>query len=324
MAVPTVDRISLSELLTPVGVEEFAQEYWGRRPLLLTGRSDRFAGLFDRTRLWSALRTGQARIGSLHPADPDLPLTAGHTEDITIDEIEPAMAAGHTICITDLSAAAPELARLAADLVRELGVIAPARVNAFWSPPGSGAEVHLDARVTTSLQLEGAKQWWYGAAPAVAWPRSNAQLLPDGEPVWMYPWCGQDPWERLAAPGELAHVLLQPGDLLCLPAGTWHAARADDRSLALNVSFSPPEVTVLIREVLSSRLAEHEQWRGALPSPSPGGSGAPPTDRVRDELAGLLDQAGELLHGEAAALRAGRPGAAERTWSRLCGRRERS
>jgi ribosomal protein L16 Arg81 hydroxylase len=35
-------------------------------------------------------------------------------------------------------------------------------------------------------------------------------------------------------------VVLHPGDLLCLPAGTLHAAKAIDGSLALNLALGRP------------------------------------------------------------------------------------
>jgi hypothetical protein len=342
MTLTTDVPVTLASLLSPVSVSDFARQYWARRPLHLSGSPDRYAGLIDRAGLGEALSAGRSRVARLEPADPDLPLTAGSTETIAVDEIATSMAAGHTICITDLSAGSPFLATVADSLASELGTLGSARFNAFLSPPGSGAQLHLDARVTTSLQIEGIKEWWYAAEPAIEWPRSNAQLLPDGTPVWMYPWCGAEPWEHLAAPApdSLTHVLLRPGDLLCLPAGTWHAARAVDESFALNLSFSPPDVPELVRRILTSAFISSPRWRGGLP-PSPVGElldrdGSQdhdgPDSLTREVLQTMLTEASDLLAQEAnrlstlpseASPRQGRgplPCWTDRVWAGLAGR----
>jgi ribosomal protein L16 Arg81 hydroxylase len=261
-------------------------------------------------------------VAVLHPADPDDPLTTAWTESIDPDAVEAAVASGHTVCVTDLSAGSPELAWLAASARRELGTIGEARLNAFLSSPGSGAQLHIDARVTTSLQVSGRKRWWYGAAPAVAWPRSNAQLLADGTPVWMFPWAGGENWERLdpPRPATLHEVVLGPGDLLCLPAGTWHAAQAIERCLALNLSFSPPDVPGLVQRLLERCLTGDERWRGALP-PSPAATdGAPDWPAARSALAALLAEAADLLGAQAAALTGDAECAARQLWLERTGR----
>jgi hypothetical protein len=198
--------------------------------------------------------------------------------------IEAEMAAGRTVCVTDLSAGDPALDDLARRFAEQWGVRGAVRVNAFLSPHGSGADLHIDARVTISLQVSGSKEWWYGGRPAVPWPRSNAQLLPTGEPVWMYPWCGGEPWERLdpVRRGDLEHVVLEPGSMLCLPAGTWHAARAVDRSLALNISVSPADPAAALAELLDPLLRDDPLWRGG---PAP----AADDGRLRADLRRLCD-----------------------------------
>ncbi len=317
--------LSLADLLAPVTPEQFATEYWGRRALHVTGPADRFAALIDDESFAAALALGRSRVGVLHPADPDEPLTAGYTQTVGASEVDAAVAAGRTVCVTDLSNGSPALAALAETLRAQLGTVGPARFNAFLSPPGSGADLHIDARVTTSLQVQGRKEWWFGSRPAVDWPRSNVQRLPTGEPVWMYPWCGSRPWEALAPVSRagLEHVVLEPGDLLCLPAGTWHAARAVDRSFALNLSFSPPDVPALVAAVLGDHLGDSQRWRGDLP-PSPGshtGEASAMHAPTRAVLVDMLTEAAAVLERQARLLARGDPSEVEEQWRRACGRR---
>jgi JmjC domain len=320
---------SFADLLSPLTVSDFATRYWGREPLYLTGRPDRFAGIVDERTLSESLDTGRSRIGRLQPADPDLPLTAASTDIIDASQIEASLAEGYTVSITDLSAGSRFLRRMADSIANEIGTLGDARFNAFLSPPGSGAELHIDARVTTSLQIEGTKKWWFGNGPAIEWPRSNAQLLPDGTPVWMYPWCGGEPWEQIIGPDvdELKQVILMPGDLLCLPAGTWHAARAVDRSFALNLSFSPPDLPNLVRSMVYTAFVASPRWRGGLPLSVSKTHTDGPEDDLREALGSLLAEAGHMLTNEATRLATsgdspqksgpGRLGLTEKLWSSL-------
>lgn len=262
---------SIAKLIAPATPALFAEK-WGREPLLIRGSPHRYDYLIDERGFRAAMATGRPRVAVLDPADPDEPLTAGSTRLVDPREIDAEMAAGRTVCVTGLSDGHPALAQLAAAFARTLGVPGVVRVNAFLSPPGSGADLHIDARVTLSLQVSGRKQWWHGARPAVSWPRSNAQVLPGGQPVWMYPWCGAEPWERLTPVrrADLDNVVLNPGDLLCLPAGTWHAACAVDRSLALNISISPADPARELADLLDPLLRGDPLWRGGL-SLAPGG-----------------------------------------------------
>ena len=263
----TISRAAeLIDLILRPATHEQLAEAWGRSPVLVRGWRGKFDGLLGEGEFTAALATGRPRVATLHPADPAEPLTAAHTAPVAPSDVEAELAAGRTVCVSDLSAASPRLSELADAFVERLGWHGAARFNAFLSPPGSGADLHVDARVTISLQVQGSKRWWYGDHPAVAWPRSNAQLLPDGTPVWMYPWCGSEPWEALdpVDRSELTEVVLEPGDLLCLPAGTWHAARAVERSFALNLSVSPADPARFLALMLDRELQGEPLWRGGL------------------------------------------------------------
>jgi uncharacterized protein (DUF2237 family) len=60
-------------------------------------------------------------------------------------------------------------------------------------------------------------------------------------------------------------VELDPGDLLCLPAGTWHSARGVGFSLALNLYFAPRSLLDQFIPLLQNFTALNEHWRGGPP-----------------------------------------------------------
>jgi len=118
-------------------------------------------------------------------------------------------------------------------------------------------------------------------------------------------------WEQLAAfdENDVTEVLLEPGDLLILPAGVWHeACGGSGGSLALNLSFTPISYTLLVRELLDSLLAADPGWR----SPAPVLRGSEPGTVDADGVAAIAHQ----LQRAAAALGslAGDTAAVVRLW----------
>ena len=142
--------------------------------------------------------------------------------------------------------------------------------KAYASPPGAGFALHADAHEVFVLQLAGEKRWRYGAAPALPAPAASFKVegasvvyaAPLGGPVL------DDQGAPLAAARdeELLDVVLEPGQVLYLPAGTWHRTEALSESLALSVS--PPLLPA--RDVALSLLAElldTPAWRLSVNGP---------------------------------------------------------
>jgi ribosomal protein L16 Arg81 hydroxylase len=153
-------------------------------------------------------------------------------------------------------------------------------VNAYLSTGDSGFARHFDARNVTTLQLAGNKRWIYSSQPAVMVPQRNAALRATG-PVY----AGSPPadWEAFSEePGarDEQEVILEPGHVLTLPAGTWHAARASGYSLAINVYFRHESFTAVVNRFLEQTLAPNPQWRGGVP--------AFPRGQLEGELRGYL------------------------------------
>src|SRR6185503_17314063 len=150
------------------------------------------------------------------------------------------------------------LSRFARRVKAELGYPGEVRFNCYYSPDGAGFSTHFDVLVTTTLQIEGRKRWRYAPAAVTTWPADNGELT-DYESEER----AGDPW-RAFCRAELVDVVLEAGDLLMLPSGTWHEAEAvDGDSLALNLAFEPFSFLTLVSETLRGRLAGHARWRGS-------------------------------------------------------------
>ena len=266
----------MRHLLAPVDPARFLNEYWGRVPLFIKGRPDKFRGFFDRRRFFTDIRragrtggSSACHLAEFRPTDPSslFTLTTMSQHPIRARDVARALARGATICVTRLDDLDPRLSAFRESIRREIGYLGDIRVNAYYSTDGFGADTHFDARVSTTLQIHGRKRWRFSAAPALIWPMSNAQVGVSGEPVWAVPGIGAQAWARVEAPNEtdFTEVVLEPGDVLCLPAGVWHQAKAIGSSLALNLSFGPAHFTTYLATLLDSRFAGHAGWRGGFP-----------------------------------------------------------
>jgi bifunctional lysine-specific demethylase and histidyl-hydroxylase NO66 len=187
--------------------EWFLADAWGRRALVRTGGAG-FEDLLslddvDRFLTTTALRTPFFRLVKAGERIAESAYTrSGRTGSKDVTGIaDPARIAalfgdGATIVLQGLHRWSEPVARFCRDL--ELGLGHPCQVNAYVTPPGAqGLDLHEDAHDVFVLQAFGRKRWEVHAAP------------------------GEDPRDPIDAE-------VGPGDTIYLPAGTPHAARAQD------------------------------------------------------------------------------------------------
>ncbi|MFF3350890.1 JmjC domain-containing protein [Streptomyces sp. NPDC002779] len=98
----------------------------------------------------------------------------------------------------------------------------------------------------------------------------------------------EDPGEAPTEP--IADLVLQPGDVLYVPRGVWHAVCADQgvRSLHVTCGLQTHTATDLMAWV-SEQLLTHEDWRRELPLLAAPDVQADAVDTMRKRLAELLD-----------------------------------
>jgi hypothetical protein len=267
------------------------------------GFADKYRGLFDGEAFSRALAVPgpqgedflrasfDAKTRSGTSAAPPVDQCSSSVFRATAEQAVPLFKAGATLCLSQVETRVPKLAPFLAAIKRQLGYPGKASFSAYLSPPGSGFNWHFDGRIASTLQIEGTKRWRFSNDTAIAWPRGNGTLGADGAARYADPGVAAQEWERLAPfdANDTVEVLLEPGDLLVLPAGLWHEACGGDAgSLALNLSFTPLPYTLLVRHLLETLLTPEPEWRSmspALPGRAPGEVDAQGTAAITAQLA---------------------------------------
>jgi ribosomal protein L16 Arg81 hydroxylase len=299
----------LRALLWPVTPEAFVHDYWAKKPLFVKGFREKYQGFFDGESFRQALAmpgprsddtlraSFDAKTGSGSSAAPKIGESSSSVFRASVEQAVPLFKAGATLCLGQVETRVPALARFVAAIKRQLGYPGKASFSAYLSPPGSGFNWHFDGRIASTLQIEGTKRWRFSNHAAIAWPRGNGTLRADGTAHYADPNVTAQAWEALAPfdADDTNEVLLEPGDLLVLPAGLWHeACGGEEGSLALNLSFTPLPYTLLVRNLLETLLTPEAEWRSMAPV-LPGSVAGDADARGIAAVGAQLARAAELL-----------------------------
>ena len=254
------DGGELGRLLAPVTPREFLTRYWGRRALYIPGTADRFAELaFDLPSLTKAVdhRVPQGYL-EVRFVGRDDGLTAGPNHP---ENYRPAD--GITLQAFRICDRIERLASFCAGIKSGMSLPGTVTMTGYAVPAGMGFRTHFDCQPNFVLQIEGTKRWRFSARPQVAWPPMNvthagrAAEMTDRYPFLEVPF---PPDER-----EFVEQDLSPGDVLFIPAGTWHQTRSIDLSLSLTMTCIPRTTADVVEDTLRTSLSRSESWRSNVP-----------------------------------------------------------
>jgi hypothetical protein len=242
-------------------VGRFAEEHWGRRPLLRRAPDGArgFADLLDLPDVDRLVTETLLRVPSFRLVKDGTPLDPKtYTQTIRIgrdrlpgtirpEKVAEAFAGGATIVLQALHRLWPPAAAFCRDL--ELALTHPVQANAYVTPATArGFAVHHDTHDVFVLQTHGHKAW--RVYPPVVELAGREQ-----------------PWRKdLGQPGEpTLEAELGPGDSLYIPRGFLHDAEArEEVSIHVTVGIQAQTWLDLWRSVLGE-APEHRPFRDALP-----------------------------------------------------------
>jgi bifunctional lysine-specific demethylase and histidyl-hydroxylase NO66 len=273
--------------------DEFAQEYWGRRPLLTRARDigggtpgRSYGDLLDLAAVDELLSRRGLRTPFLRIAkdgavvDPKRFTGSGGAgaevaDQVSSDAVLRLFADGSTVVLQGLHRLWPPLIDFADQLAADLGH--PTQVNAYITPPSSrGFSPHYDVHDVFVLQVAGEKHW-----------RIHEPVLPD--PLRTQPWTDRAAEVAAAAEGEpVIDAVLRPGDVLYLPRGYLHAATAlGDISAHLTIGIHPVTrwaAAETVLDLLRTVAPQDPELRRSLPL----GVDLTDADALRDDVAAVV------------------------------------
>jgi len=268
------------ESLTSVSTADFTQSFWGRKHLHASPRLPEVQSALGGP--WGLPEWRAAT--ELAYQWPDSPRTlqalpvAGEShlkfQRIKPEQIDGMVAHGATIIGDVLDT---RLSAFAAALKNELNVPGPVSTYASLSPAGEAAVPHYDSSHVFVLQLEGRKRWRLSPRPVVTNPSRGRRISADGE-IDSQHRIEDESVEKIGL-DNLEFVVLEPGDILYVPAGMVHSTEALERSLSVMFNFSPPRFDALVELIVRRTLGAEARWRG-LPAAGPDGA----TDYVNEGL----------------------------------------
>ena len=245
--------------------------------------------------MYSFANLRDALIGEITPGKgrrPPRPIKLGYATGEGQGEIEAiplqaAMAlfdAGMTICVPRVDRSDPKLAELAASVRRELQFTGEVEVNCYYSPDRFGFGWHYDCQHVFILQIDGSKAWHFTPTRGLDWPPFNltpeAAQSPEGRAMAQA--IGVE--IQLPVEEEVVTQMLNPGDVLYLPPGTWHRASAAGHSMALTLTLYPVTLVKMLRTLLTSTAIREVSWRRDIHA-----CHLLHQDRMTDQLTELLD-----------------------------------
>jgi ribosomal protein L16 Arg81 hydroxylase len=254
------DISTLGALTAPHSAASFLRDYWPDKIFFAHGDPARLPAFLRAPELESVESLSRVYRGNLR-------FTSGrrYQKMLAIDQVHAASLyrMGLTVQFEDI---APFVAATASDLRQlesELGVARGSmRASVFSSPQTDGLSVHFDAQDLFSIQLKGTKRFRVAPVRELRYPYGT-QFVPDNEPFdLLYPQVTggfPDP-----ATVEFISVEMQPGSVLFLPRGTWHATESGGDSLSVSIGLYLPSAADCVLEQLQLLLLQHPEWRRPL------------------------------------------------------------
>jgi hypothetical protein len=299
---------SLSALIRPLTPRRFASEHLGRRAHRGRGTAARLASAFSPEhardalyRLWVTDRSRWDVRVDLTGAGRES--ATGTVLDVDYPELAGVLHAGGTVCISGIHFGSARLRAIASHVQRKLGWLGRVGFNCYISTAGRGFDTHFDARNVNTIQVAGSKTWIYSPTPAVEYPLRNS-ILQHGQ--MQFPGGGKAAaWEVQQPARRSEEVTLQAGDYFFLPAGAWHAARAQGTSVSLNLYLEHEPFWETVSAMIREEFVSQAPWRAGWPAtdePAHGGFGVATRDYLQARLEDLktfvngLDLSDPRLH----------------------------
>ncbi|HUP94276.1 MAG TPA: cupin domain-containing protein [Burkholderiales bacterium] len=263
---------TLADLVAPLSEEAFVAHLRGRTPVVLrgAGAGGRYRSLIDWAGFIDQVMRGEIPAKILRLTKNAIPMPPVFYRDGDVPKsqvIDRVMAGGGSIIVHGVEAYLPGFFRLCADVASQMGERVTAGLIATTGD-GGALRLHYDDADLVILQIEGAKRWIVQDHPVI------------------HPVPGMRKYRVDEDANPKLDVVLEPGDLMFLPAGYRHRCEnRAERSLHAGIFFlplTPPGVLELLTREISEDVAHRRPLRFDQADP------AATEAALKDELVALI------------------------------------
>lgn len=261
-----MQKIGLSNLLTPVTPQEFFNSYWPHEPLFIPATTNKLAELFELPQLQNLEALVAARLLKVRACLPDF------DDEYSSIHVEPkdalkAYRNNMTLVFDQMQTQNSVIASTLKNIRSDLGLVTggiendlcKARSIAYATPAGCGTRLHFDANANFVIQIKGSKRWRLAANESVDSPTERFTTGSEEMPAALEKQCHAPLIEELS--DDCLEFVMQPGCVLFVPRGYWHETTTDEDSLSLNFTFSQPTWADVFTKSLQELLLRSPEWR---------------------------------------------------------------
>jgi ribosomal protein L16 Arg81 hydroxylase len=253
VSIQAMQERSLAWLLHPVSREEFFEEYWEKRPLVIRRKQpDYLNHLISLDEIDRVLTTLDLRYPNVILKNADGNVTSAdytvNGDSLDVAKVYQLFGQGSTIVLAFLDAVVPALTSFARQIESEFTF--PCQTNVYLTPAGAkGARYHYDTHDVFVLQVTNSKQWTTYGTPLE------------------HPLKNQDFDSAVHERGEPSlHFELKAGDVAYIPRGVVHDARSgNDVSLHITLGILSYTWIDLLVELAADTALQNSAFRKALP-----------------------------------------------------------
>lgn len=260
-----MEKINLAELIAPVTSDEFFKSHWPHSPLFIPATANKLKTIFDIKSLQDIESLVEARSQKVRACLPDFD---DEYSSIHLDPQDALKAYRNsmTLVFDSMQKQNVVIHDSLNQIRQDLGLVTggesdlcKARSIAYATPSGGGTRLHFDANVNFIIQLSGSKQWVLAPNTSVKNPTERFTTGALEMPRALEKQCHDMLLDDV--PENALEIDMQPGCVLFVPRGYWHATTTFEDSLSLNFTFSQPTWADVFTKSLQEYLLTSSDWR---------------------------------------------------------------